>query len=116
MSSWISFPSNKAPRWGCTIAPLLFTIFFTIVVHLAQVKCKKYSDILRDRVRAREREKGSAVKEDIEAWQKEEEVRIPCGMLNADTVGIVSRTALILEKIMAIIVNVCRKFGSTVSK
>lgn len=109
-------PSNKGLRQGCVIEVPLFSIFFTAVLHAALNKLNSDGDILRDIVRVPKRAEGLAVKECNVAWQKEENFRNLWKMLYANYAGRISRTALSLENIVAIIVNVCRYFGFTASK
>lgn len=92
---------------GCAIVLLLLYILFTAVLHVAQAKfCD--SNILRGLVRVRKCEKGPATKECDVAWQKQEDVRTPLGMLHAGGVVVNLRTTLNVDKIMAIPVMVSR--------
>lgn len=52
------FGVEQRLRQGYVIAPLLFIMFFTAVLHIGLAKFNNDSDILQDMARARKREKG----------------------------------------------------------
>lgn len=67
LSEW--FAVQHCLCQGYIIPPLLFNIFFTAELHIAQANFNSGSGILRDTVPVRKCEKRSAVKECTVAWQ-----------------------------------------------
>lgn len=94
---WFDF--EQGPRQCFVIAPLLFDIFFTAVLHVVLAKFRSDGGTLRDPVRVRKLDKGAAVKKCAMAWQNKEAVQNLRGMRCAYAAGTVSRTALSLEKV-----------------
>ena len=111
------------PRWfaveqglcqGCVLAPLLFYIFFAVVINLASTCFKADEGIMSALVHLK---KKRAVGGQGEATAGESVLATPLwGMLYADDAGVVSRSPEQLRKMMEVIVVVCAAFGLTVSE
>ena len=101
-SEW--FDVLQGLRQGCVLAPLLFNIFFTAVLTVAEQWFRKDADVVNNLVQIRqENDAGTAI---VDLW----------AMLYADDAGVASRSPECLAKMMTVIVQVCHKFGLTVSE
>ena len=106
-SEW--FNVEQGLRQGCVLAPLLFNIFFAAVLRVALQRFSEDQDIMANLVHLDE-----SVAEGEEPLAKVR--RAVWGMLYADDAGIASRSPQGLAKMMAVIVEVCKSFGLTVSE
>ena len=109
----MGIPSQRL-RQGCVLAPLLFNIFFAVVINLASTRFKADKGIMDALVHLR---KKSGVGGRGEATVGESAFATPIwGMLYADDAGVVSQSPEQLRKMMGVIVIVCAAFGLTVSE
>ena len=93
------------------LAPLLFNIFFAVVINVASTRFKADEGIMDALVHLRKRGARG------EATAGESVLATPLwGMLYADDARVVSRSPEQLRKMMEVIVVVCAAFGLTVSE
>ena len=105
------------------LAPLLFNMFFTAVLRVAEKRFLAVAPITDYMVQLqRKKEKGEMKATsrtgnvDGRRGEEEEEMQRLWGMLYADDAGIVSRSSEGLERMMTAIVTACSAFGLTVSE
>ena len=105
------------------LAPLLFNMFFTAVLRVAEKRFLAVAPITDYMVQLqRKKEKGEMKATsrtgnvDGRRGEEEEEMQRLWGMLYADDAGIVSRSSEGLERMMTAIVTACSSFGLTVSE
>ena len=111
-SRW--FAVEQGFRQGCVLAPLLFNIFFAVVINVASTRFKEDEGIMDALVHLRKK-RGAGGRG--EATAGESVLATPLwGMLYADDAGVVSRSPEQPRKMMDVIVVVCGAFGLTVSK
>ena len=111
-SRW--FAVEQGLRQGCVLAPLLFNIFFAVVINVASTRFKADKGIMDALVHLRKK-RGATGRG--EATARESVLATPLwDMLYADDAGVVSRSPEPLRKMMGLIVVVCAAFGLTVSE
>ena len=111
-SMW--FAVEQGIRQGCVFAPLLFNIFFAVVINLTSTRFKADKGIMAALVHLREKRGYGGWGE---ATVGESALATPLwGMLYADDAGVVSQSTEQLRKMMGVIVVVCAAFGLTVSE
>ena len=109
-------------RQGCVLAALLFNMFFTAVLRVAEKRFLADPATTDNGVQVQRKEEGEKKgtsrtgKVDARRGEETEEVQILWGMLYADDAGIVSRSSKGLERMMTVIVTACSSFGLTVSE
>ena len=109
-------------RQGYVLAPLLFNMFFTVVLRVAEKRTWLMQPSRTTGQLQRKEEKGEKTgssrtgKVDGRTGTEEEKVQGLCGMLYADDAGIVSQSSEGLERMMTVIVTACSAFGFTVSE
>ena len=107
---------------GCVLAPLLFNMFFTAVLRVAEKRFLADAAITDNMVQLQRKEKGEkngtsrTGKFDGRRGKEGQEVQRLWGMLYADDAGIVSRSSEGPERMMTVIVTACSSFGLTVSE
>ena len=101
-------------RQGCVLAPLLFNIFFAVVISVASTRFKAGKGIMGALVHLRKKRGAGGLGE---ACAGESILAtLLWGMLYADHAGVVSQSPEQLRKMMGVIVVVCAAFGLTVSE
>ena len=111
-SRW--FAVEQGLRQGCVLAPLLFNIFFAVVINVASTRFKADKGIMDALVHLRKK-RGAGWRGEATAGESVLATLL-WGMLYADDAGVVSRSPEQLRKMMGLIVVVCAAFGLTVSK
>ena len=116
------FDVGQGLRQRCVLAPLLFNMFFTAVLRVAEKRFLADAAITDNMVQLQRKEEGEKKgnsrtgKVDGRRGKEGEEVQRLWGMLYADDAGIVSRSSEGLERMMTVIATACSSFGLTVSE
>ena len=104
----------------CLLVPLLFNIFFTAVLRVAEKRFTADAVVMDSMVQLLSMEKRGKKEGRARAGrpdgQKEEAAQTLWGILYADDAGIISRSPEELEKMMTVIVTACTAFGLTMSE
>ena len=107
------FDVGQGLRQGYVLAPLLFNIFFTAVLHVAEKRFLADAAITDHMVQLQRKEEGEKKgtsrtgKVDGRRGKEGDEVQRLWVVLYADDAGIVSRSSEGLERIMTVIVTAC---------
>ena len=98
---------------GCVLAPLLFNIFFAVVINLTSTRFKADKSIMNALVHLRKKKGAGGRGEDTVG---ESVLATPLwGMLYADDARVISQSEQ-QKKMMGVIVVVCAAFSLTVSE
>ena len=111
-SRW--FAVEQGLRQGCVLAPLLFNIFFAVVINVAST-CFKADKGITDALVHLRKKTGAGGRGEATAGESVLATLL-WGMLYADDAGVVSRSPEQPRKMMGVIVVVCAAFGITVSE
>ena len=103
-SDW--FEGEQGLRQGCVLSPLLFNIFFAVVLNVVLQRFSEDPAILADLVHLKEPSTSMGPEPAMDYVR-----RAMWGMLYADDACIVSRSPQGLAKMMEIIIEVCRAFA-----
>ena len=101
-------------RRGCVLAPLLFNIFFAVVINVAHTRFKADKGIM-DALMHLRKKKGAKRQGEATAGESILATPLWC-MLYADDAGVVSQSPEQLMKMVGVIVVVWAAFGLTVSE
>ena len=107
-SDWFEVEQGLGP--GCVVSPLLFNIFFAVVLNVVLQRFSEEPAILAKLVHLKEPSTSMGPDPAMDYVR-----RAVWGMLYADDVCIVSQSPQGLAKMMGVIVKVCRAFALTVS-